>query len=791
MSREQHEKEMPPKGEEKAKPDEDVAIAVQGIKLTSQNHSDRAARLSSLSEHYLKQFKRGGDLESIKHALSFANDAVKDDTCDDVAQTFELLYKRSRIAWMQYQETNQRQQLDEAIADADKALNMASNSIPKGYGSDVEGISPEFIQNLMAHLSTMLFNRYKLGGKIEDIEKAIGLARQVVEETDRASESSDLLEAISKAEASISSPAQSDTKLPSRQSRLGVMLLSEFYLTGREETLESGVEYSQRAFNAISKDDPTYIGILNDFVIMLTTKHTCTGDIQDIDRAISLAREAVNHKENAILLNNLGTALLSRYENTGTSKDLDEAISYIDKAIHATPKSHVDLPARFTNISKMYLRKYERTKAEVDLECAVSHAREAINKTPEGSHPTASRLSNLSKILSIKYERTSSWDTLKEAIDLGRKSVDLTPRGYVGPVDKKVKIVTSQKQEELATRSYYHPDLASRLSNLSSLLFRKHMRTGTVEDLDEAVLQLRRGLKLIPLTHADYATMLNNLGSLLLTRYGKLKTKKDLEDAVRAGEEAILKSREHHSNPNISGRLINMSHLIFARYLAKRESQDLEKAIIYAKDAIDDHPSNNDSERTNMQVYIGKLLWEKYLCKGPESNKYLDEAIQYTSEAIENEKKAASEPRDLPSHLGWLSTLFLERYKLADADQDLKEAVYHTREAVRRMAPDDKKHPIPKPLVRANSTSSSSLLQSTLALWQESPIGKQAGSEDLVACCENPNKMLPLQPKKDNHEECLNEPVDLPRKPLGATPDDYAELLGRWDLLIEQYKLIN
>ncbi|RWA03944.1 hypothetical protein EKO27_g11161 [Xylaria grammica] len=798
---------MPPKGDETVRPAEDIALAIQGIELTPKTHPDRAARLGSLSQQYLKLFERGGDPESLKHALSFANDAVEA-TCDNIAQKSELLYNRSRIAWLQYREASQRQRLDEAIADADEALKLVPISTLKEYNSDAEQI------NLAAHLSTLLFKRYESVKSLEDLETAIQLAKRVVDNTaqgnparpsrlsslsemlfhryQRTSEADDLLEAISGAEASLSLTALSDTKRPSRLSSLGVMLLSEFYLTGQVETLESGVARAQEAVESVSEDDPTYIGVLNNSVIILTTQHTYTGNVKFINNAISLARKAANRKKSAILLNNLGTALISRYESTGNVKDLEDAISTTYEAIRTTPDNHVDLPARLGNISNMVLRKYERTKAEKDLEDAVSYAREAVNKTPEGSHSMAGRLSNLSKILSKQYERIGSWSTLEEAIALARRSFDLTHASYMEPVDRKANIVTTHKPDEHFIRNYY-PDLASRLSNLSSLLFIKHIRTGKVKDLNEAILHLREGLELIMKSHADYATMLNNLGAMLLTRYEKWKTYKDLEDAVQIGDEVIHKTHEHH--PDKSGRFSNSSHIIFARYMAKDKSdrKDLEEAIRLAKVADNALPSDNYLEKTNMRGYIGKLLWEKYLLKEPGSKKDLDNAIEYTNEVIKGEKMAASALRDLPNMLSWLGAMLLERYDLAGADQDLEDAIRHTREAIRRTVPDVENHLIPMPLARVNSLSRSTLLQSTVALLQGSPVGKRDESEDCAPYFKNLSTMLSRRFKKDSREEDLNEAIYFARKAMRATPDQHPELPDRLrdlgDLLMERYNL--
>ncbi|KAI1319250.1 hypothetical protein F5Y16DRAFT_391119 [Xylariaceae sp. FL0255] len=819
--------------QDRARSDDNVVIPTQRLELATRNHPEGAAGLSSVSHHYLTQFALGGDPDAIEHAMSFAKDAIE-------ATQFELLYRHSHIAWIQYLKTEQPQQLDDAIADAGKALEFMSNGTPKKYDCGKEGIISEPFEDLMAHLSAMLFKRYELGKKLADLQQAIVLAKRVVEETakgdpalatrlsslsemlfhryERTNAADDLLEAISEAKAALSLTKPSDNKRSSRLSSLGAMQLSQFYLTGRIDDLRSGMDHAQEALKSISKDDPTYTGILNNLAIILTTMYNGTGDEKYIKEAISLTREAIAQKQSATLLNNLGAVLLGRYEQTRKMDDLKEAIDATWKSIKATPPNHVDLPARLSNLSNMFLRSYERTKKENDLESAIEHAREAVEKTPEGSSHVAGRLINLSRALSKYYEKTGSWNTLEEAISLGRRSVELTRTAYLELAAKKADIGETEGSEELTRKCY--PDLATRLSNLSSLLFRKYMRTGEVKDLSQAISQLQEGLKLIPNTHADYATMLNNLGGMLLARYEKSKTDEDLEDAFNAADRAIRQSNKQ--GLDMSGRFSNMSHILWARYSAKgnRERQDLEKAIRFANDAIEALSKDDYSERVNMKGYLGKLLWEKYILKKTEIRdgletqerwsredldkairdkvkqkgaiEYLDEAIRYTSEMVREDKKTGYIQRDLPNILSWLGTVLLERYELNSAFQDLEEAVNTTREAIDIMTRKADRPLLRSSLARVNSFSSPSLLRNTLSLLKKNPIGNRDEVDERATCFNSLSTMLYRRFKDVGSPEDLDEAINFARMAMRATPDHHAELSNRLkqlgDLLMKRYE---
>ena len=81
---------------------------------------------------------------------------------------------------------------------------------------------------------------------------------------------------------------------------------------------------------------------LDSLASSLDTKFRYTGQLEDLDEAISLYREALElkpipHPERWTFLNNLGNSLPRRFDQTGHFVDIEEAISLHREAVGCFP----------------------------------------------------------------------------------------------------------------------------------------------------------------------------------------------------------------------------------------------------------------------------------------------------------------------------------------------------------------------------------------------------------------------------------------------------------------------
>ena len=84
-----------------------------------------------------------------------------------------------------------------------------------------------------------------------------------------------------------------------------------------------------------------------------------------------------DHPNLAVWDNSLGTKLTHVYECTGQIEDLDVAIQVIRQAVKATPEDHPDLAARLNSLGNRLSHRYECTGKIEDLEEAIRMARQA------------------------------------------------------------------------------------------------------------------------------------------------------------------------------------------------------------------------------------------------------------------------------------------------------------------------------------------------------------------------------------------------------------------------------
>jgi hypothetical protein len=96
-----------------------------------------------------------------------------------------------------------------------------------------------------------------------------------------------------------------------------------------------------------------------------------TGDPAELDGVIDVARQALNadpsdHPDRAVMLSNLGLALLVRFERTGDKADLDEAVRAGMDAAAAIPADNPDRARTQSMVGVALQMRFERTIRRVD-----------------------------------------------------------------------------------------------------------------------------------------------------------------------------------------------------------------------------------------------------------------------------------------------------------------------------------------------------------------------------------------------------------------------------------------
>ncbi|KAL5319062.1 hypothetical protein ACEPPN_014132 [Leptodophora sp. 'Broadleaf-Isolate-01'] len=224
------------------------------------------------------------------------------------------------------------------------------------------------------------------------------------------------------------------------------------------------------------------------------------------------------------------------------------------------------------------------------------------------------------------------------------------------------------------------PARAEMLSTLGQVLYDRHLKTGAIVDLDEAVGAMRQVTNILPSGDLELAGALHNLGLLLGHKYLRTNAPADLEEAIQVTRQAVDTTPEGH--PEWVARVNSLALRLSDRYSYIGAVCDLEEATHLArralKEAPDDHP-----DYPGLLTNLGARLGDQSVRTGEITD--LEEGIRYMRQAVDiTSNDHLGQPillNNLGHHLG-------ERYLRTGAVVDLEEAIQVLRQAV-RITPDD------------------------------------------------------------------------------------------------------
>lgn len=117
------------------------------------------------------------------------------------------------------------------------------------------------------------------------------------------------------------------------------------------------------------------------------------------------------------------------------------------------------------------------------------------------------------------------------------------------------------------------------------MLSNQYTRTGTAEDLEEAISNAQRVVDMTPEDHPELPALLDNLATLLSTQFDRTKRMEDIEVAIQVAQRALDISADDH--PGRAARLTNLATNLQYRYNHTRLKSDLEEAIRVIQRALD------------------------------------------------------------------------------------------------------------------------------------------------------------------------------------------------------------
>ncbi|KZV65966.1 hypothetical protein PENSPDRAFT_637553 [Peniophora sp. CONT] len=280
--------------------------------------------------------------------------------------------------------------------------------------------------------------------------------------------------------------------------RLGLVYWHRYELIGDNDELEACTSSYEEAAGLCQGDlDIHQVAALSLYADILFTKHRHLGRLEDLNKAISMARRALEHSfedatSRATCLFRLHAALRARYEHLGDVTDLTAAITAIEHAVDLTSSDGQYKMNWLAQLGDSFRARFRLYHDRADIDASVKFCRQALELATTSDGHTAEVLSLLGNAYA---QRSLSYQVLidiEAAIVAHRAAVQTAPEG-----DR---------------------DRYGYLANLAQSLSFRYKLTRDSADLDEAICLRKSVMAALPETHIFKSVMLTELAHELLDK---------------------------------------------------------------------------------------------------------------------------------------------------------------------------------------------------------------------------------------------------------------------------------
>ncbi|ORY10983.1 CHAT domain-domain-containing protein, partial [Clohesyomyces aquaticus] len=433
--------------------------------------------------------------------------------------------------------------LDQAIDYAQRAEDLTAS------GSPYHGECLHF-------LSTLMRERYKVSGSLQELHSAIRAARlakdfakeQPQHEGDlvlhdryaRKGELKDLNTGIDLARAVLRKTPRTYPQYVRRSQVLGNLLHTLYERTGKTEFLQESIkiaeDVTQRSSFQIAVADQALH--YNNLATRLHSLYHETRDRADIQRAIDYATLAVSSSrishQDVLLLINLSSVYATRSAALGALKDLDEAIRIMSVAIEKAPPNHAAWALDI--FANTLFKKYLRDDNPVTLNMAAAKHSEALALTPDDHPLKPGFIYNAQHVATLQHLSAPDLPLLCEAIKMATNSVG----NWNGNDHDKGAVIHE-------------------LARLNGLLFRFTRGPGT---LQLAISQAEEALRLCRNESTYKSSWYRTLGELLLCLYGSTEERNEeyhttaIDNFIKGLHHKASLLRDRCSSGSMAGQLL-------------------------------------------------------------------------------------------------------------------------------------------------------------------------------------------------------------------------------------------
>jgi len=263
--------------------------------------------------------------------------------------------------------------------------------------------------------------------------------------------------------------------------------------------------------------------------------------------------------DRALVLANLGLALRDRFEACGDQMDLRQAVDALEEAVQLTATAgEPDVPTRraaLVNLGSVLLTSLAAGGPDADLQRALEVLTEA-DALPSGTDTEQAAVLNALGEAQLqghlRWRRPSALDAVVATIT--------------------------------AAVSLAGADSARERSNLGVALSERHLATGDLSDLQQAVGLLVDAVDATPERSPDRPARQANLGTVLVEQYHRLGDPHDLDAAIDLLDRAVAASRS--GTPDAPAWKYNLALALGDRYERDGDLTDLDQAVAHLEAVV-------------------------------------------------------------------------------------------------------------------------------------------------------------------------------------------------------------
>lgn len=641
-----------------------VAEARDTAAAMAADDHNRAGALSNLAGLILDRCQRTGRDDELDEAVALADQALN--VAGDSAERGVFLSTVAATRWARYIALGNRVDLDEAFA----AICSAAARVPDNHAA---------LPKVLSGLAGIVAARFDLIGDSALLDEAVDVHRSAADAAPRGSSfhvtvsaqlaemlrirsqrtgnADDHVEAVHLYRRAAATSPPGDPRRAEWQIGLAGVLLDWFDRFADATDLDEAIDAARAAVAESRAGGPLRARCCSTLASGLQRRYERTGAPADLTAASEAVRElaALPSADRIEADNRTDLAfnvLAERFTRTGSVADIDLAVDLLRRSVAGAPIDGSTLAARLTSLAGALAGRYERTGASADLDEAVDVCRQALaSAAPRSEFHSRSRV-QLADILRLRFERDGTWVDLDESADLGRQAAAATtgwPR-------------------------------ASALSSLALTLRLRSEHGAPGADLDEAVAVARDAVSGVPPDHPARPGYLSNLGLVLLQRYQHAGRLADLDAATDARREAVSRTPTDH--PDHAFYLGNLFQDLLSQFDRRRRPGDLAEALQVIRTCVAATPRDDPRYPGRLHGVAAALLIR---FEHTDDRAALDEAVDLQQQVL-----AATVTADLnrPNRLHALGVMLRVRYLRGGPSGDIDDAVDAARESVTSLAAD-------------------------------------------------------------------------------------------------------